>query len=313
MTPGLTKWNPEIQSGDVIAVTLEDGTPVAVGVAAFDIGRLSKAAGEKGKAVYLVHCYCDELWAMGSKSSPPKPDPDSRNTELEDATLQLSLEPKEDHQQENNEQVSVDVVETIPDPDVDENQEPEREPSITGRRPWLQADGDIDNAFKAAAIYGLYQIKASDAQNSLSLPMPSSTLVSNHLNPFLVEPFAQMTFKKTTWKKAATFLKKFLEKEGLVKTKDRGGETVILSINWDHKLITGFEPYNLDHRVLPKSAKDDSVSSRSMIQVEQLYKPSGKAFKAILEAISKSYYSDDILNNGVEKMIYILDLKSASA
>ena len=98
-----------------------------------------------------------------------------------------------------------------------------------------------------------------------------------------------MNFKKTSWKKAATFLKKYLEKEGIVKTKDRAGETVIMSINWNHKLIAEFEPYRLDHHGPAKSQKSDSAPSRSIIQVHDLYKPSGKAFKAILEAISKPY------------------------
>ena len=289
MTPGLTKWDPEIKSGEVVAVTLQDGVPIAVGIAAFDLGRLSKAVGEKGKAVYLVHCYRDDLWAVGSKKHPPKPVPANPNTELEDATLAISLDSKEDDQHLSNVDILVDLVETLPEPRVDESREIEPEPSTDGTQSWLRADIDIDNAFKAAAICGLYQIKLIEAQNSVSLPMLSSTLVSNHLNPYLVEPFAQMNFKKTSWKKVATFLKKYLEKEGVVKTKDRAGETVILSINWNHKLITEFEPYRLGHQGPAKSAKSDSVSSRSMIQVHDLYKPSGKAFKALLESISKPY------------------------
>jgi translation initiation factor 2D len=312
MTPGLTKWDPEIKSGEVVAVTLQDGIPIAVGVAAFNLGQLSKAVGEKGKAVYIVHCYRDELWTVGSKKHPPKPVLANGNTDLEDATLQLSLDPKEDDQQVSNEDVVVDVVETLPEPAVEESRGIEPEPSTTGTQSWLRADADIDNAFKAAAIYGLYQIKMSDAHNSLSLPMLSSTLVSNHLNPYLLEPFAQMNFKKTSWKKAATFLKKYLEKEGVVKTKDRAGETVILSINWNHKLITEFEPYGLGHQGPAKSAKNDTVSSRSMITVHELYKPSGKAFKALLESISKPYLSDELIIDDVERMIYILYHKSAS-
>ena len=176
----------------------------------------------------------------------------------------------------------------------------------------MHGNVDIDNAFKSAAIYGLYQIKLSDAQSALSLPMPSSTLVSNHLNPYLVDPFTQMSFKKTSWKKAATFLKKFLEKEGLVKTKDRGGETVILSINWDHKLITGFEPYSLNRQRPTKPGRDDAVPQRAMTQVHELYKPSGKAFKAVLEAISNPYSSKILLTNRLGRRIYILYLRSAT-
>lgn len=91
MTPGLTGWDRKIKSGDITAVTLGNGVPMAVGVAAFDIGNLSKAAGEKGKAVYLVHCYHDELWALGTKSHPPLSHADDQASGLEESTQQLSL------------------------------------------------------------------------------------------------------------------------------------------------------------------------------------------------------------------------------
>jgi translation initiation factor 2D len=152
---------------------------------------------------------------------------------------------------------------------------------------------EIDNAFKTAAIYGLYQIKAADSQNTLLLPLPSSTLVSTHLNPYLPEAFSQFTFRRTSWKKAAAFLKKYLEKEGLVKTKDRGGETVVMSINWNHKLIAEFQPYRLSSKENGKTAQveneDSSQTPPPQLQIKELYKPSGKALKAILEAQSKSY------------------------
>jgi translation initiation factor 2D len=93
MTPGLTGWDPEIQSGDVVQVLLKNKAPVAVGVAAFDIGRLSKAVGEKGKAIYLVHCYQDELWGLGSKSHPPEPSTDLESDAMPEKALQeLSLD-----------------------------------------------------------------------------------------------------------------------------------------------------------------------------------------------------------------------------
>jgi translation initiation factor 2D len=126
------------------------------------------------------------------------------------------------------------------------------------------------------------------------LPLPSSTLVSTHLNPYLPETFSQLTFKKTSWKKAATFLKKYLEKEGLVKTKDRGGETVVMSINWNHKLIAEFQPYHLSSKENVKTAQvqneDSSQMPSQQLQIKELYKPSGKVLRAILEAQSKSCF-----------------------
>ena len=90
MTPGLTQWNNQIVKGDVVTITAQDGVALAVGIAALDIGKLSKAVGEKGKAVYLVHCFNDELWALGSKSKPPASVPMAET--LGKATEELTLE-----------------------------------------------------------------------------------------------------------------------------------------------------------------------------------------------------------------------------
>ena len=124
--------------------------------------------------------------------------------------------------------------------------------------------------------------------------------------------YAQFTFKKTSWKKAATFLKKYLEKEGVIKTKDRGGETVVLSINWDHELIVDFQPYRLSSKEVskPGSAKNDTESTNQTLQIRELYKPAGKALKAILEAQSKSYIP--ICRQRAEKAICIMHSKALS-
>ena len=287
MTPGLTYWNSEIKSGNVTALTLENRVPIAVGIAAFDIGRLSKAAGEKGKAVYLVHCYKDELWGLGTKAHPPSASTDN-SIQLEEKTQQLSLE---DNVEEEN--IPTEIADNpLTNSSISPTEDSKFEPSISGSSTFgTQSNLEIDDAFKAAAIYGLYKVKISDAQNTISLPLPSSTLISSHLNPYLPEAYAQYNFKKTSWKKAATFLKKYLEKEGVVKTKDRGGGTVILSINWNHKLIIEFQPYHIDNKETGKPRKKDGNSSTTspQMQVHELFKPAGKALKAILETLSKSY------------------------
>ena len=285
MTPGLIRWNSEIESGNVTAVTLQNGVPIAVGIAAFDVGQLSKAAGGKGKAVYLVHCYKDELWGLGTKTHPPSISPDIP-AQLEEKTQQLSLEDNIEEANTPADLADYQVADTISQPEDNKV-----EPSISGLSAFCrQANLEIDDVFKMAAIYGLYQVKISDAQNAISFPLSSSTLVSSHLNPYLPEAYAQYNFKKTSWKKAATFLKKYLEKEGVVKTKDRGGETVILSIYWNHKLICEFEPYHIGNKETDKSRTKNGHSSTPspQTQVQELFKPSGKALKAILESQSKS-------------------------
>jgi translation initiation factor 2D len=269
MTPGLVQWSTDIQKSDVVVVTTPTRVSLAIGIAALDIGHVSKAAGAKGKAVYLVHCHNDELWAMGSKSTPPE-----GVAQLETAMENSSLNA------ENVDDTTVEI-EVQPDP-VSESAVPESQSSTTE-----PSTAEVDEAFKAAALYGLYQIAATDSQNTLSLPLVSSTMVSNYLNPYLPEPFSRYTFKKTSWKKAASFLKKYMEKEGLVKTKDRSGETVILSVNWNHKLIKEFKPYELGKKEGKTATKIDE--QKVTTQIQELYKPSGKVMRTLLEQQSKSY------------------------
>lgn len=117
-------------------------------------------------------------------------------------------------------------------------------------------------------------------------------MVSDHLIPYLPEQYAGYTFKKTSWKKAATFLKKYMDKDGIIRTKDRAGETVILSINWNHKLIKEFQPYSRSHKATEYTAPKNSgnVSSPAqMVELRELYKPTGKVLQALLETQSQPY------------------------
>lgn len=138
MTPGLTGWNREIKAGEVVAVALQNRVPLAVGVAAFDVGNLSKAVGQKGKAVYIVHCFKDELWALGKKSQPPAEVPISTE-ELEEATQQLALDSEDDEVEKRVEDIPETTVATEP---VEETVAPEPaglpEPSVSGTIPSIE-------------------------------------------------------------------------------------------------------------------------------------------------------------------------------
>lgn len=131
MTPGLTSWDPEIKTGDVTAIRLENRVPVAVGIAAFDVGHLTQSRRGKGKAIYLVHCHHDELWALGSKINPPSQPPNDPQVDpLKLSTHQLSLDERKG---------AVDTEETSQQPVGEPQNEPEekqiREPSASGSSP----------------------------------------------------------------------------------------------------------------------------------------------------------------------------------
>jgi translation initiation factor 2D len=132
MTPGLTSWDSEIKAGDITAIALEDNVPVAVGVAAFDIGRLVQSRGGKGKAVYLVHCHHDELWALGNKMDPPsQPTNDPTVEVLQTSTQQLSLD--ESDKADGNEATEQPTEESPPAEEINKSDEKiSPEPSTAG-------------------------------------------------------------------------------------------------------------------------------------------------------------------------------------
>ena len=107
---------------------------------------------------------------------------------------------------------------------------------------------------------------------------------------------ASLQIKKSSWKNVKKFIK-ILEKEGLLKSKDRnGGETVIIDINFSDTAITEFRPYPLPRRdasgaTRPSDTLAESASdSAGVPKLRRLafYKPKEK-MAPIFEASSKKY------------------------
>ena len=97
----------------------------------------------------------------------------------------------------------------------------------------------------------------SDPKHGISFPIPQSNVISNFVSPYLPittpSQAAQLQIKRTSWKTVTKFIKA-LDKERLVKSKDRnGGETVILDIDFDDRQVLGFEPYKLPKKDTPGS------------------------------------------------------------
>lgn len=111
---------------------------------------------------------------------------------------------------------------------------------------------EIDDAFRNAFLYAMYQHKAThkgEPRSGLQLPISQSFFISNLVLPFLPiftpAQAASLQIKRTSWKSAKKFIK-HLEKELILKSKDRnGGETVILDVDFEDRAILEFLPYKL--------------------------------------------------------------------
>src|SRR5947199_75941 len=92
---------------------------------------------------------------------------------------------------------------------------------------------EIDLAFQNAFLYAIYSAKktGSAPHYGLKLPIQPAYLISNMIQPYLPiyhDSQAQYyNIKKTSWKNVKKFIK-HLDKEQIVKSKDRNGNETII-------------------------------------------------------------------------------------
>lgn len=170
-----------------------------------------------------------------------------------------------------------------------------------------RSPAEIDEAFRAAALFGVHQYFSTGNFSGLELPLSSSQFISTLVLPFLppashfpphnllqISTHPSLIMKKTSHKNAAKFLK-LLEKDSLLKTKTRnGGEVVVMEINWGHEGAKNFTAYQL-----PEAPKEDKTTSSSSggvttaanegsMKVVELFRPNGKAM-SFFSAVGAGY------------------------
>ncbi|KAF2836964.1 eukaryotic translation initiation factor SUI1 family protein [Patellaria atrata CBS 101060] len=264
MTPGLARGPPfpeMAKKGAVVAVASTDApsVPMAVGVCEINVGALGNVQGAKGHAVVIEHWAGDEVWAWSTTGKPggavPEhldgwDDQERGDENLVEKTEGLGLDGdgKEDggvslgaagssSKDTGNPYV---VGESLEDADA---QQPEVKEMSTK---------EIDDAFRKAFLYGVHHHKHTNRDQpnfGLQFPITQSLVMSNLVQPFLPAYTAAennfLQIKKTSWKNIKKFIKS-LDKEKLIKSKDRDGhEVVIMDIDFDDPKITEFTPYRL--------------------------------------------------------------------
>ncbi|KAL2865347.1 putative RNA binding protein Ligatin/Tma64 [Aspergillus lucknowensis] len=333
MTPGLANGPPfpeRAVKGAVVAVASlgRETVPLFVGICEIDVSALGEVQGTKGHAVRGLHWEGDELWAWSSSSRPGLAAPEyiqgwneeipeeGEISEVEEAAGRLALEDKEKQE----------VVEAGTEEPLEE-QEPEG-PAIEEKEPTTK---EIDDAFEKAFLYSLYKLKQdnpSTPNHGLSLPILPSALISNMITPYLPIYTAQQAqyyqMKKTSWKNVKKFIK-YLDKQVLVKAKDRSGqETVILDVDFDDHRVINFVPYRLPNRNAVESAgkstaagkkpattTDSDPSVGQALIVQNLYRPTPKLTPIIFPSLSSTnpsnYYKYSDVSNHIDQYIQAQD------
>jgi translation initiation factor 2D len=165
---------------------------------------------------------------------------------------------------------------------------------------------EIDEAFRKAFLYGVrHFMDTNNGQPNygLEFPLSQSFVMSALVQPFLPSftpaQGTSLQIKKTSWKNIKKFIK-YLDKQQIIKSKDRdGNEVVILDIDFDDRHIKDFVPYRLPKREVAagnsqsrseKSMGPDDISDPSVgqkLKRMEIYRP-----KERLEPLFKSAEAD---------------------
>lgn len=318
MTPGLTRGPPfpeKATKDAIVAVaSIEKPTvPAFVGVCEIDVSALEKVQGAKGRAVRGIHWEGDELWAWshgatGGRHSPESIDAwddPSNMAGLSKCVENMALDGDDADGQEEG---GVSLDESTHQKGHPNETSAER--SEHGEHEVEPSTQEIDQAFYNAFLYALYKARknGSPSHYGLDLPINPSFLVSNLIQPYLpIRSPTQAqcyTIKKTSWKNTKKLIK-HLDKQGLVKSKDRsGGETVIVAIDFDDQQILDFTPYRL-----PKPREENGgggasnqtsntsstdPASNQILRLQTLIRPSPKLVPDLLPSKTAFYTLSEV-------------------
>ncbi|KAK6360820.1 hypothetical protein TWF730_006942 [Orbilia blumenaviensis] len=300
-----------VKAGEIVGVAdyKKEHVVLAVGVAEADLDS-SGGRGGKGKAVRILHWAGDELWGLGGSGvGPPE------NLEVATATTEASIDEGHDGG------VSLEGLnigeETVGESSKSAGKQVEKEESDEEPAFPDMTTNEIDNAFRDALLYSLHSVlnapeRASNAHHSLNFPLPSSYVLANLIIPKL--PNLQnpnYSIQKTSWKKIQKMLKQ-MDKEDLLKIKERGGDVFVYAVNWDSNRLANFTPYPV---ITPKPKKkpvDESAagpsssggsSSSTAIKVVELYKAPAKLnpIYEVTGVSSKAFYTSSQVRDTLYK------------
>lgn len=278
MVPGIFDPLPESAlKGSIVKVcTLQNPyVPVGVGITLTDCSAAKlDPDNDKGKAASIVSVIDDKLCTSirGTFSVPPadalkqlmeqqpwivvptedQAEPQDQIEDLHNSSNepQERTEGQDDEGDENNEVPTTEEKKELTtseltqevDLTVDEDDAP---PALT--------TNEIDIIFEKALLQTLK--KASEGQK-IECPIPGSVFLSANVQPNLMVNNEVVNMKKTSWKKASKYFKA-MEKKGLLKCKDKGGEVVIQSMaGKENKTVADFVVYKV-RKPKPVAKTDD--------------------------------------------------------
>lgn len=237
------------------------GVPMAVGTMNMSSTEISTA--DKGKAVLTLHAYGDSLWEKGGKADPPKEIVVVQAIQV--AAQSESVQSTADQQQPASIQST-----------IEENKEDVIQPQASTSTQDTVSPAEVDKILRAATLFALHAKAAS-----IELPCSASAFYADSILPFRpagLDPSIYV-IKNSSFKKLKPFLKA-LEKEGVLKTKEMGGELHLMAIDSTHPDLQGAAKYRTiadDERKEAKARAMEEIQAASpkAMTVTELYKPVG--------------------------------------
>ncbi|KAK6329873.1 hypothetical protein TWF718_003302 [Orbilia javanica] len=302
-----------VKAGEVVGVAdyKKENVVLAVGIAEADIDS-SGGRGGKGKAVRVLHWAGDELWGLGGSGVGPPED-----LEVPTAATNAAVDIKDGEEGQDG-GVSLEgltIEEEVGESSKSAGKEVEREESDEEPAFPEMTTNEIDNAFRDALLYSLHAVlnspdRSSNAHHSLNFPLPSSYVLANLIIPKL--PNLQnpnYSIQKTSWKKIQKMLKQ-MDKDDLLKIKERGGDVFVYAVNWDSTRLANFTPYPISTPKPKKKPVDESAAgpssssgSSTAIKVVELYKAPAKlnAIYEVVDVSSRAFYTSSQVRDTLYK------------
>lgn len=291
MIPGCFPPYPRISQGQVVAAGLlaRPTVPIGVGIALTPLGNLDRNI--KGKAVQMVHVIGDTLCdKYKSELKPPLEFDLTVPYVTEATTVGEATTAGEAIPEATSDATSTPITEALEEFSLQELKETAVPEPLEEEEPEFTTD-EVDEAFQA----GLLQTLRIALDEPIEVPITASNFVANYILPNLPfdSPYLQM--KKTSWKKAAKFFKA-MEKEGLVKVKDRADDVVIQKIaGRENSRVKDFVVFKVKKKSRLAAANGSQGTKLTSID---LWKPHAAAQRFFQEADPGSaaqYYDNDML------------------
>ena len=253
----------------VIPYQATSRAPVAVGRMAVSSNEITEDA--KGKAVVTLHTYHDALWERGKKSDPPEK-VDMIGEDIPTAPGQTEGD-------------------TSP---VENAGTPEPGPSkLRAESPVPElAPQEVEALLRQSLLYYIHITLASTPS---LFPLPASMLYSDGIlpsRPFTHPALNQINIKSSSYKKLKPFLKA-VEKDGILKLKEMGGDLVVVSVDAAHPDVVGVGKWRTvgeeERKQKAREEREAEISGKTEpLEVREVYKPIGDVV-ALFQAVGARY------------------------